>query len=179
MIASASVASLRRLFRSVGTPYSHRRNTHLSPNPRDVGLKELANAAPPAVDPARLAAGCGNPQRTPGSSHANSPASSSGVPLGTPVYCTSADVLRSVGWDGTSGGRWSTVSSGARASRIIITIPWHTPLGFCSSCLGQFWKAEAGNFSVLPQFPCKVKVRFVARRRRGQRHKAEPDGAVD
>jgi two-component system cell cycle sensor histidine kinase/response regulator CckA len=30
MMASASVASLRRLFRSVGTLYSHRRNPHFT-----------------------------------------------------------------------------------------------------------------------------------------------------
>src|ERR1700674_5764139 len=30
-------------------------------------------------------------------------------------------------------------------------MPWLTPLGFCSSYLGQFWKAGAGNFSRAPK----------------------------
>jgi hypothetical protein len=41
--------------------------------------------------------------------------------------------------------------------------------------LGCVWQLYLGS----PAISVQVKVRFVARPRRGMRHKAEPDGAVD
>ena len=70
----------------------------------------------PAVVLALPAAECGSRQRTPGSSRASSPASSSAALFGTRTYCTRVGVLLLARWDGTIGGRWSMVFSGARAS---------------------------------------------------------------
>jgi len=71
--------------------------------------------APEAV-PALPAAECGNRRRTPGSSPASSPASSYAALFGTRTYCTRVGAVLLARWDGTIGGRWSMVFSGARAS---------------------------------------------------------------
>jgi hypothetical protein len=55
----------------------------------------------------------------------------------------------------------------------------HAPVRGQFRMPGSLLESMGGSVLGSPAISVQVKVRFVARRLRGQRHKAEPDGAVD